>query len=122
MKRWITITLIAIVVVLLIALVGGYFYMLPTFKVATGYTAKVVCSNHYLTGQSIETAMSELPDNPLVPFLRARLDEEKGELSATLWGWAAPCWREKAPSRPARQRCLRPPSSIRTNPGPRGRL
>jgi hypothetical protein len=97
MKRWIAITLIAIVVVLLIALVGGYFYMLPTFKVATGYTAKVVCSNHFLTGQSIDTAMSELPDNPLVPFLRANLDEEKGELSATLWGWAA---KQKAIYRP----------------------
>ena len=97
MKRWIGIILGIAVLFLVVALVGGYFYMLPTFKVATGYTAKVVCSNHYLTGQSIETAMDELPDNPLVPFLRVRLDEEKGELSATLWGWAA---KQKAIYRP----------------------
>ena len=97
MKRWIGIILIVVVVLFLAVLVGGYFYMLPTFKVATGYTAKVVCSNHYLTGQSIETAMAELPDNPLVPFLRVQLDEEKDELSATLWGWAA---KQKAIYRP----------------------
>jgi len=69
--------------------------MLPTFKVATGYTAKVVCSNHYLTGQSIETAMAELPSNPLVPFLRVKQEEDG--LSATLWGWAA---KQKAIYRP----------------------
>ncbi len=87
MKRWLPRILIALVVVLLVALIGGYFYMLPVFKVATGYTAKVVCSNHYLTGQSIDTAMAELPDNPLVPFLRVKQEEDG--LSATLWGWAA---------------------------------
>jgi len=96
-KRWILRILLGIVFLLLAALVGGYFYMLPTFKVATGYTAKVICSNHFLTGQSVDTAMSELPDNPLVPFLRVKLDEEKGELSATLWGWAA---KQKAIYRP----------------------
>ena len=95
MKRWIKRIFLAIILLLVIALIGGYFYMLPTFKVATGYTAKVVCSNHYLTGQSLETAMAELPDNPLVPFLRVRL--EKDGLSATLWGWAA---KQKAIYRP----------------------
>ena len=53
MKRWIKRIFLAIILLLVIALIGGYFYMLPTFKVATGYTAKVVCSNHYLTGQSL---------------------------------------------------------------------
>ena len=87
MKRWIGITLAGLVGVLLLALVGGYVYMLPVFKVATGYTAKVICSNHYLTGQSLEAAMADLPDNPLVPFLR--IEQEEDGLSATLWGWAA---------------------------------
>ena len=87
MKRWIAIILTAIVSILLISLIGGYFYMLPTFKVATGYTAKVICSNHNLTGQSIEAALADMPDNPLVPFLKPRV--EANGLSATLWGWAA---------------------------------
>ena len=81
--------LIGIVAFLLIALVGGYFYMLPTFKVATGYTAKAVCSYHFLTGQDVDTIMTELPSNPLVPFLRPTIDETKGEASVTLWGWSA---------------------------------
>lgn len=95
MKRWLPRILLILVVILLLALVGGYLYMLPVFKVATGYTAKVICSNHHLTGQSIETAVAELPDNPLVPFLR--VEQAEDGLSATLWGWAA---RQKAIYRP----------------------
>ena len=53
--------LLGIVVFLVIALVGGYWYMLPTFKVATGYTAKAVCSYHFLTGQDLESIKAELP-------------------------------------------------------------
>lgn len=82
---------------LVVALVGGYFYMLPTFKVATGYTAKAVCSYHFLTGQDLESIQAELPSNPLVPFLRPVIDEENGEASVTLWGWAA---KQKAFLRP----------------------
>ena len=74
---------------LVLALVGGYIYILPTFKVATGYTAKAVCSYHFLTGQDLESIMTELPGNPLVPFLRPQIDESKGEVAVTLWGWAA---------------------------------
>ncbi len=96
MKRWIKRIILAVVLLLIVALVGGYFYMLPTFKVATGYAAKVICSNHHLTGQSIETAMSEMPDNPLVPSLRVKMDAD-GNFSATLWGWAA---KQKAIYRP----------------------
>ncbi len=89
MKRWIKRIIFALVLLLIVAVAGGYFYMLPTFKVATGYTAKVLCSNHFLTGQSVETVMDEMPDNPLVPFLHPQLDAEKGEATVTLWGWAA---------------------------------
>ena len=61
--------LLGIVSLLIIALIGGYWYMLPTFNVATGYTAKAVCSYHFLTGQDLDSIMTELPSNPLVPFL-----------------------------------------------------
>lgn len=81
--------LLGIAAFLVIALVGGYFYMLPTFKVATGYTAKAVCSYHFLTGQDLESIKAELPSNPLVPFLRPVIDEANGEAAVTLWGWAA---------------------------------
>lgn len=97
MKRWIKWIILVVVILLMVGVAGGYMKMLPVFHVATGYTAKVACSNHFLTGQSLETAMAELPDNPLVPFLRPKLDEEKGELSVTLWGWAA---KQKAIYRP----------------------
>lgn len=82
---------------LVLALVGGYLYMLPTFKVATGYTAKAVCSYHFLTGQGLDAIVAELPSNPLVPFLRPQVDESKGEATVTLWGWAA---KQKAILRP----------------------
>src|SRR5512141_576253 len=89
--------LLGIVAFLVLALVAGYFYMLPTFKVATGYTAKAVCSYHFLTGQNLTSIMAELPSNPLVPFLRPEIDETKGEATVTLWGWAA---KQKAILRP----------------------
>ena len=89
--------LLGIVAFVVIALVAGYWYMLPTFKVATGYTAKAVCSYHFLTGQDLESIMTELPSNPLIPFLRPQIDETKGEATVTLWGWVA---KQKAILRP----------------------
>jgi len=89
--------LLGIATFLVVALVAGYWYMLPTFKVATGYTAKAVCSYHFLTGQELDTILTELPSNPLVPFLRPKVDEAKGEVTVTLWGWAA---KQKAILRP----------------------
>jgi len=86
-----------IVAFLFIALVAGYLYMLPTFNVATGYTAKAVCSYHFLTGQDLDSIMAELPSNPLVPFLRPQIDETKGQAVVTLLGWAA---KQKAILRP----------------------
>ena len=89
--------LLGIAAFLVIALLAGYGYMLPTFKVATGYTAKAVCSYYFLTGQDLDSLMTELPSNPLVPFLRPKIDETKGEATVTLWGWAA---KQKAILRP----------------------
>jgi len=89
--------LLGITAFLVIALVAVYWYMLPTFKVATGYTAKAVCSYHFLTGQDLDSIVAELPSNPLVPFLRPQVDETKGEATVTLWGWSA---KQKAILRP----------------------
>jgi len=89
--------LLGITAFLVVALVGGYWYMLPTFNVATGYTAKAVCSYHFLTGQDLDTILAELPSNPLVPFLRPEIDETRGEATVTLWRWAA---KQKAILRP----------------------
>ena len=61
--------LLGIAVFLVVALVAGYWYMLPTFKVATGYTAKAVCSYHFLTGQDLDSIMTELPSN-LAPHIK----------------------------------------------------
>jgi CubicO group peptidase (beta-lactamase class C family) len=41
--------------------------------------------------------MAELPSNPLIPFLRPQINEAKGEVVVTLWGWAA---KQKAILRP----------------------
>jgi len=89
--------LIVIAALLVIVLVAAYWYMLPTLEVATGYTAKALCSYHFLTGQNMDNIMAELPSNPLIPFLRPRIDEAQGEVTVTLWGWAA---KQKAILRP----------------------
>jgi hypothetical protein len=82
--------LLGIIILLIIALIAGYLYMLPTLKVATGYTAKAVCSYHFLTGQDLDSIMAELPSNPLIPFLRPQINEAKGEVVVTLWGIIGP--------------------------------
>ena len=88
MKRWIKWIVLLIVLVFVVGLVVGYQQMLPTFHVATGYTAKAICSNHFLTGQDVDTIAAELPSNPLVPFLRTKVDEDERFVSVTLVGLA----------------------------------
>ncbi len=88
MKRWIKWIVLLIVLVLVVGLVIGYQQMLPTLHVATGYTAKAICSNHFLTGQDVDTITAELPSNPLVPLLRTKVDEEQRFVSVTVVGLA----------------------------------
>ncbi len=84
-RRWLGLLLLAL---LIVALGFGYtHYVRPMLRVATGYTAKMVCSEHFVAGFTVEQVLRDLPDNPLVPYLRVQVDEANGLATATLWGW-----------------------------------
>ena len=75
---------VALVAVLLVG--GVAWYLGPIAPIATGYAAKIVCSGHFVAERSVEDMLGDLPDNPLVPFLRTSADDEAGTVTTTLLG------------------------------------
>ncbi|MBK9477221.1 MAG: serine hydrolase [Tetrasphaera sp.] len=65
-------TLVVLVVLLIAAGVGGYFYAKPLLLTATGYAAHNACAVEQLVDRS--DAAQDLPPNPLVPYLRSYTD------------------------------------------------
>lgn len=64
--------LLGLLVVVLVALVGGYWYARPLLLTGTGYAAHNACAITTLTDRSDPEA--DLPPNPLVPFLKTSQD------------------------------------------------
>jgi CubicO group peptidase (beta-lactamase class C family) len=58
----------ALLVLVLVALVGGYWYERPLLLTATGYAAHNACAVELVAGRA--NPESDLPPNPLVPVLR----------------------------------------------------
>jgi CubicO group peptidase (beta-lactamase class C family) len=79
-------TAIGVLVGLVVVVGGVALYLGPVAPIATGYAAKISCSGVFVSGRSLEDVQGDLPDNPLVPFLRVRADEAAGELRASLLG------------------------------------
>lgn len=83
-----------VTLVVLVALGGGVaWYLGPIAPVATGYAAKTLCSGHFVSGRPVAEVQGDLPDNPLVPFLRTSTDEDAGTVTTTLLGlWGSTGW------------------------------
>lgn len=77
---------VVVLVVLAVLVAGAGWYLTPIAPIATGYAAKTVCSGVFVTGRMPEDVAGDLPDDPLVPFLRTSVDEEEGAVRATLLG------------------------------------
>ena len=67
----------ALLVLVVVALVGGYFYARPLLETGTGYAAHNSCAVVLVAGR--DDPDSDLPDNPLVPFLTGYVNEAGGE-------------------------------------------
>lgn len=63
----------ALLVLVIAALVGGYFYARPLLETGTGYAAHNSCAVTLVAGR--DDPDSDLPDNPLVPFLTGYVNE-----------------------------------------------
>jgi hypothetical protein len=63
----------ALLVLVVAAAVGGYFYARPLLETGTGYAAHNSCAVTLVAGR--DDPDSDLPDNPLVPFLTGYVNE-----------------------------------------------
>lgn len=75
--------LAVLVTLIVIAAIGGYWYERPLLRTGTGYAAHNACALTHLAGRS--DPATDLPPNPLVPYLRSK-DDGNGQVKATILG------------------------------------
>jgi CubicO group peptidase (beta-lactamase class C family) len=83
--RWVVLALAVLVLGL-----GAWLFFLPPdlIRVGTGYTAKIVCSSHFVSGRDSAEVLRvdvQAPGHPLLGYIDVDLDEE-GTVSARLLG------------------------------------
>lgn len=76
--------LAGLLVLVILALVGGYWYARPLLLTGTGYAAHNDCAIRNITGRT--DPLTDLPPNPLVPYLRTTVDRDTGTAQASLLG------------------------------------
>ncbi|MGA8047421.1 MAG: serine hydrolase [Dermatophilaceae bacterium] len=85
-RRWVLRTLVGLLGLLVVALVAAYWYARPLLLTGTGYAAHNACALAELSGRT--DAESDLPPNPLVPYLRTSTDDD-GRVTASVFGLLA---------------------------------
>lgn len=85
MRRWLPRILLGVLILLVIAVVGGYWYARPLLLTGTGYAAHNACAVTHLAGR--DDPASDLPPNPLVPYLT--VDVTADGASASVFGFLA---------------------------------
>ncbi len=83
MWRRIVLLLAGLVVV---AVAGGLLYARPLLKTGTGYAAHNACAVRLLAGRGTDAPARDLPDNPLVPYLRTSVDAGAGTARSSILG------------------------------------
>ncbi len=78
-RRWPKV-LAGVLVLLVAALVGGYWYERPLLRTGTGYAAHNACALAFIAKRS--NPETDLPPNPLVPYLSTSIDREREPQSA----------------------------------------
>jgi CubicO group peptidase (beta-lactamase class C family) len=80
-----------ILVVLVAVGAAGWLYFAPPalIRVGTAYSAKIVCSNHFLAGRDAQAVLAldvQAPGHPLLKYIYVDVDEAAGSVSAKLLG------------------------------------
>lgn len=78
--------LLGALLLLLVAAAAGYWYVRPLLLTGTGYAAHNACALLHIAGR--EDAASDLPPNPLVPYLRTAVHDD-GSVTASVLGLLA---------------------------------
>ena len=69
---------------LVVAAAGGYWYERPLLLTGTGYAAHNACAVQLVAGRA--DPATDLPPNPLVPYLRGGVDDARHSARATVLG------------------------------------
>ena len=86
-RRIVLRVLSGLVALVLVALVGGYLYAKPLLLTGTGYAAHNDCAVRGIAGRS--DPATDLPPNPLVPYLRTSQAADKSSSTTTVLGMLA---------------------------------
>ncbi|HOA27966.1 MAG TPA: serine hydrolase [Arachnia sp.] len=78
--------LLGALLVVIVAAAAGYWYARPLLLTGTGYAAHNACALRHIAGR--EDAASDLPPNPLVPYLRTVVHDD-GSVTASILGLLA---------------------------------
>ncbi|MFN3549113.1 MAG: serine hydrolase domain-containing protein [Mesorhizobium sp.] len=84
-----------ILVVAAVAGLAGWLFLAPPdlIRVASGYTAKMVCSNVFLAGRDARDVLKidvQAPGHPILGYLSVDVDESAGTVKAALLGLFGP--------------------------------
>lgn len=79
--------LLGFVGILVVAVVAGYWYVRPLLLTGTGYAAHNACALQFVAGRA--NPETDLPPNPLVPYLRTTIDDSEGSATTSVLGWLA---------------------------------
>ncbi len=89
--------LVGLALVLVVVVGGAVAYLLAAppdlLRVATGYSAKMVCSNVFIAGRDASEVMAvdvQAPGHPLLRHVDVEVDEPAGIVTARLLGLIAP--------------------------------
>jgi len=78
------VVLLVIVLVLVAAAVAVYWWQRPMLRTGTGYAAHNACAVTEVAGR--DDPASDLPDNPLVPYLSVDVDRDEAVTTGSLLG------------------------------------
>jgi CubicO group peptidase (beta-lactamase class C family) len=84
--RW-----LLVLVILAVVAAGIWLYVSPPdlIRVASGYTAKVVCSNVFIAGRDADEVLRidvQAPGHPILKYMRIDVDREAKTVTAALFG------------------------------------
>ncbi len=84
--KWLT-----ILVVVAAGGLAAFLYAAPPalIRVGSAYSAKIVCSNHFIAGRDAQDVLKldvQAPGHPLLRLMRVKVDEAKGVVEAGLLG------------------------------------
>ncbi len=85
-RRWPRV-LAGLLALIVLAAIGGYWYERPLLRTGTGYAAHNTCALAFIAHRS--NPETDLPPNPLVPYLSTSIDDDAKSANTSIKGLLA---------------------------------